>query len=284
MSKSLEKPNWYPLEIYEKKLTPEEWLQEIFKRLNLDELLANPFLDSQIQMSFFESIILKNQVKNMTQELRNELPRPIKPLSVFEILRLAFQVLRSQEYQTHPDKKNLETALTTIVEGGTLNQDQKRIVSRFIEIPYNEFLINYSNQNINSYISGLPIAIDPTFDRKDILFEMRRLLNKWQPKKKLRPLSQTIFKSWSEKKVLALFDLQVWYKIKQINYSKMDLARTLWPNPPESKLKDSTVDLKDFIDEALKLTKKVINLGTFRPLFFACESRKAQRIRSKQRE
>lgn len=284
MEKIVKLPDWHPQPIYKKDdLTPEEWLQEIYKRVILKEKLERPSLSKTEQEEIFSSIILKNEVEDVLAAIRPILPRPFRPLSLTELLIMAFQVFNSKWYKTLKEKNELETALGVFVNQGltTLTPEQKELLYICKEIPWYEFRGEEPKTKWlpeeHPFLHGIPISFNPGFHREDSLSELRSLINAWQ-KPKTRPLSKKIFKDWQSKRILELFDLNLWFKIQETPLRPMELAKTLWPESlPSKRIKDSNARLIDLLKEAQRISKKAIQKSSLQTLFAACESRAAQR-------
>ena len=99
------------------------------------------------------------------------------------------------------------------------------------------------------------------------------MLTKWVGK--LHDIS-TKFDNWHESKILAVFDLQAWFKLQGIEYNKIDLHNFLWPDGRISPTRNELVNPYDDIDQIIELTHRVISNDVVRTLWIACESRKYQ--------
>lgn len=277
MTNKIEIPVWYPLPVYNRELTPEEWLHEIFKRSKLNDILASPFMNQKTKLEIFNTIILKNEIVDIRTALRSQLGQPIKDISITEILYIAELIKQEKSYSENPDTKILESAIKAKAHNIPLTGQQKAVFSRFYDIPWHSFHGESNNKNWYPripYLIGAPVTINAYYFRTDILSELKKLLTRWT-KKKMRAISTDVFLNWSEKNILAIFDLRVWYKINGIDVPKIELARLLWPDPPTSKKKKgTTVYLDDYIDEAIALSDKNIHEGNVSMLFQTCESRK----------
>jgi len=277
MTSKIEIPSWYPLPVYKRELTPEEWLHEFFKRSKINDILANPFLTQQNRLEIFNAIILRDEIIDIRSALRGQLGQPIRDLSIAEILYLAELIKQDKSYTENPQTRILESAIKTKAQNIPLTNEQKEVFTQFYDIPWHSFHENTNDKNWYPripYLMGAPVTINAYYFRTDILGVLKNLLTRWTHKK-LRAISSDVFSTWSEKQILAIFDLRVWYKINNIEFSKIDLARLLWPNPPVSKKKKATtVYLDDYIDEAIDLCDTNIHHGNVSMLFQTCESRK----------
>ena len=277
MTTKIAPPSWYPLPIYNRELTPEEWLHEIFKRSKLNDILANPFLTQKDRLEIFDTIILRDEIFDIRSALRGQLGQPIRDLSIAETLYIAELIKQDKSYGENPETKILEDAVKAKAQNKPLTDKQKVVFSKFHDIPWHSFHEETHNKSWYPripYLMGAPVTINAYYFRIDILGELKKLLTRWT-KKKMRAISTDIFSTWSEKNILAIFDLRIWHKIHNIDMPKIELARLLWPNPPLSKKKKATtVYLDDYIDEAIDLSDKNIHHGNVSMLFQTCENRK----------
>jgi len=283
MKKKHSLPEWYPLPIYKKKdLTAEDWLQEIYKRIILKRKLENESLNQDERENIFHSIIIKNEVDDVLGAVRPILPRPFKPISLTEVLIMAFQILNSDKFKALNDKNEFETALMTFVRDGkdAMTMQQKEMLYIGKEIPWHAFTCEEPKvkwlPEHHPFFYGIPLSYNPAFRTEDSVSELRRLNHFWQ-KPKTRPLSKKVFKNWEEKKILELFDLTLWFQIKKNPLKPMELAKILWPNSLPSKQIDSSIRPIDLLKEAQKACKKATSDSTLQTLYAACESRAAQR-------
>lgn len=277
MTSKIEIPSWYPLPVYNKELTHEEWLHEIFKRSKIKDIQASSALNQQSRLEIFNAIILKDEIVDIRSVLQAQLGQPIRDLSISEVLYIAELIKREKSYSENPDMKILESAIKAKANNISLTNEQENVFSKFYDIPWHSFHEESNNKSWYPripYLMGAPVTINAFYFRTDILSELKKLLTRWT-KPKFRAISKKIFLTWTKKNILAIFDLQLWYKINNLEVPKIELARLLWPNPPISKKrKATTVCLDDYIDEAITLSDNNIHDGNVSMLFQTCENRK----------
>jgi hypothetical protein len=267
-------PDWYPLAIYTKNLSSKELLDEICKRHLLINHLSNPALTQQQQEASFYKLIIENKLLPASINLKKttKKPHPIQTISVFEILHMSNQIRNSQWYSMLEDREQLEQALSNLSDRQPSSPNQYKLFEKYLGIPWDKFQPFNQSELINKYSNGIPVTIDTGIDREDIITELRNILNRHQGNK-LWALSQKVFDSWQRKKIFAICDLKTWFKIKNIKYKKTDLARIVWGSrPPISPNHDTAVNIKAYINDAIKESQEVINMGTIRPLWLYCES------------
>lgn len=277
MSKKIEMPDWFPRALYTRELSPEEWLFEIYKRAFFN--CQPPYiLSKELKADYFKGMIEHDDRQGLLEKLRPQLGQPIKTMSVSDVFRLCSLITNSSWYQNHPDKAVFESAIDTLAKGGQLSEGQKIIFARFYETPCDVFHES-SNQErwfINreiTHLSGVPVTIDPCYNKDDCSKELKRILKQWVGKQ--HDVS-TKFDTWLEYKILAVFDLRVWLKIQEIKYSNIDLHNLLWPKGRISSHSEDLVNPYDDIDRIIEESEKIITLSTVRMLWLACESRKYQ--------
>jgi hypothetical protein len=272
----IEVPSWYPLPVYNRELTPEEWLHEIFKRSELNNTLAYPFLTQQESLEIFNAVILKDEIPDIRSILQGKHGQPIRDLSIAESLYITELIKQDKSYRDNPDTIILESAIKARVGNIPLTNEQRDVFGKYHDIPWHSFRAESNNHRWYPripYLIGAPVTINAFYFKTDILSELRKLLTRWITPK--RAISKKVFSTWTEKKILAIFDLRIWYKLYGITIPKIELARILWPNPPPSKKKKhTTVYLEDYIDMAIDLSDKNIHQGNVSMLFQTCESRK----------
>jgi hypothetical protein len=277
MKNKITLPTWFPLKEYEIKLTPEIALQLIHKRLILKkELMANPDNVNKYE-ELFTSIIIESNVPDLISALPNTIPKAMQPLSITEAYMIVAKLVNNPQFRNRSDIAIFEDAIMKASRGETLSDEQKAVLQSYRETPW----YNFQDEKSNTWLpdlpcnNGIPVTINPIISRKDALFEVKRLYNTHQ-KPKTRNLSSEIYSEWENKKIFSIYDLQAWFKIKNIKFTKMNLIEVLWDNelPVSRKISDSSVEPKTFINEAIKITNKAIDESTLGALFYTCTKRK----------
>jgi hypothetical protein len=284
MTNKIEKPEWYPLPIYNKKITPEEWFYEIFKRVAFKNTLSLSnssihLLEASVKANLYLEKISENNLVEFLRTMIYPIPgKPIKPLSISDVFRLYGLIKKSNWYQNHPDKIIFESAVDTLTNGNELNQEQKIIFSKFFDTPWYTFHENSTNKVWNplkdfTYLNGVPVSIDPGYAKEDTAKELKNLLSAWVGK--LQDVSYK-YDSWQTCNILAVFDLMMWFKIQNITCTKIALHKLIWPKGRISKKIDGLVNPDDDISLIIDLVDKVISSNVLRTLLLVCENRKCK--------
>lgn len=287
MQNTLELPAWHPLPVYNKKLTPEEWYIEIWKRFHLEKDMKI-CSDHNLKLKLFETVVVKNEhIPDIMSSIRPRLAQPIKPLSVFEVLYMAELIKASIWYGNFPHKNDLEEIVKALSLGKELNDNQFATSRDYADIPWH--IIYGDNKEIRRklpYTHGSPVTINSGYHTDDVITTTRNYLSEWRDGKQAPPsLSNEIYNDWIEKKILEIFDLSMWCALNNIEYTKMQLAATLWPDHKpaplsrrkiEKKGKKPVDELIDYLDQAIAVSKKTIQQSTLMSLQNCCESRKFQ--------
>lgn len=277
----MEKPDWYQEEFYNKKRTPEAWLFEIWKRdkFNRGDLglpCSIRILPIEEIKKHFLKFIFSNDINWFLAGLQPTPSQSIKPATVSDVFRMASMIANSDWYKNQPDKELFESAIATITKEGELSMEQKIVFNRFYDIPWCTFHENcqdktwYPNKDM-AYLSGIPISLDPSYAREDITTELDNHLKLWVGK--LHEIEQK-FDTWHERKLLAIFDLTLWFQIQNIKYKKIDLHRLIWPKGRSSLTTGEEVNPDDDIAYSMNLAERIINRNVIRTLTIMCEARK----------
>ena len=277
----MEKPDWYQEEFYNKKRTPEEWLFEIWKRDKFNrEDLGLPYsiriLPIDEIKKHFLKFIFSNDIDWFFAGLQPTPSQPIKPITVSDVFRMASMIANSDWYKNQPDKELFESAIAAITKGDELTIEQKSVFGQFYDIPWYAFHENshdktwYPNKDI-AFLSGVPISLDPSYAKEDITTELDNHLKTWVGK--LHEIEQK-FDVWHERRLLAIFDLRMWFQIQNIKYSKIGLHKLIWPKGRYSLTTDEVVNPDDDIAYSMNLAERIINRNVIRTLTIICEARK----------
>ena len=280
--KSLELPKWYPLPIYEEIQidNAELWLYEIYKRVRFLPVVENSTLTLEQKINEFYKIF-ENNIEDFLKNLIPKRSVPIKPLSVTDVLRLASLIKKSNWYKSNLDKDLLEDSIEILANDGTLSEEHKIVLAKYYDTSWHIFHGNsidedwLPNQDF-TYLSGIPISIDPSYYKDEVADEIKRLMKNWVgcPKG-----ITNRFVSWYGSKIFAIFDLCMWFKIIGSNYNKITIHNLVWEQGRRgysSKEKSDTVNPYDSIDGIMELVKDAISPSTMRSLWLMCEGRKYQ--------
>lgn len=281
MTKTIEKPDWYKEDFYNKKRTPEEWLFEIWKRdkFNREDLglpCSIRILPVEEGKKLFLKFIFLNDIERFLAGLQPTPSQPIKPVTVSDAFRMVSLIANSDWYKNQADKELFESAIAAIDRGDELSTEQKIALNRFYDTPWYAFHENshdktwYPNKDI-AYLSGIPMSIDPSYAQPDIISQLKNLLKRWIGKLQNIELK---FDTWQESNILAVFDLMTWFKIQNIKYKNIELHRLIWPDGRYSLTTNDPVNSDDDIDHSIKLVKRVISRNVIRTLTIMCEARK----------
>jgi hypothetical protein len=266
MPKIIAAPKWYPLDVYNKNLSPTEWIPQLHRRIQYKK--AVQLYPNKSKIDLFNLIILGDDISDILEALKQtkleKALKPIEPISVFDVLLLHNKITESIWYKNQGDKIILQEILAALSLGkrlAELNQAQIKVYEKYKSLPW----FNYDDVNILKrypkipYLSGSPISLNIGFSKESILSEIRKFITKWKGGNKKWELSPEILDSWARKNILAVFDLIEWFKTQSVTPPKTKLAEMIWPNPPESfSSNESEACLKDLFKEGIKLADKVI--------------------------
>ncbi|MFZ2315624.1 MAG: hypothetical protein WAW86_08230 [Gammaproteobacteria bacterium] len=284
MAKSIERPDWYQDEFYNKQRTPEEWLFEIDKRIKFDKDELNiPFsirlLTLEEKKQLFLKVIFYNEIENYLSQL-DEIPsQPIKHLTASDVFLMEKLLSNSEWYKEHPNREIFESAIEASANGEKLNEKQKIAFNQFHDLPWQSFLRNSSEKTLHPnkyipYLSGIPLSIDPSYSKQDITKLLNINLTSWVGKLQNIELH---FNTWQENKILAVFDLMIWFKMQNLEYTKISLHRLIWPKGRFSLTQDEYVNPENDIEHSIKLMERAINENVRRMLAIMCEARKTNK-------
>lgn len=281
MKKELTRPSWYDDEFYNKNRTPEEWLYELDKRYNFKRNkigLTHPIneLSQEKQEKYFREFIFSQGIESILNDLKPTSRQPVKYPSVSDIFIMYHHLINSSWYQNHPKRLTFENGISKHFKNGILTGKQKDILMEMHDTPWCAFHKNYQqeswcpNKDFH-FLTGIPISLDAFHSKEDICTDLKNKLTAWagKPHDFLSKIE-----TWQESKVLAVFDLIAWFKIKQIKYTKIGLYYLIWPNARISKTTGEEVEPNDAIKNSIKLTDETINSSVIKLLVMICEDRK----------
>lgn len=281
MTKELTIPDWYNHDFYNKIRKPEEWLFELDKRYNfkrnkigLTQLINE--LPQKKQEEYFLKFIFSEEIENILNGLKPTPRSPIKHPSVSDIFIMYHQLINSSWYKNHPKRLTFENAISKHLKNGILTGRQKDVLMEMHDTPWCVFHKNHlqeswcPNKDFH-YLTGIPISLDAFHSKEDICTDLKNKLTAWagKPHEFLSKLE-----TWQESKILAIFDLTTWFKIKKIKYSNIDLHDLIWPKGRISKNTGSEVEPNSAIKNSIKLADQVINASFIKLLVMICEDRK----------
>lgn len=106
------------------------------------------------------------------------------------------------------------------------------------------------------YLSGLLFSFEPAYSKKDTLAVLKRKLN--ASVGKLQDI-KVQFDRWQESKILAVFDLRLWFKIQGIGFTNIGIHKLIWPKGRVSSSTGHKVNPYDDIEHSIDLANKVID-------------------------
>ncbi len=281
MTKELTKPSWYDDEFYNKNRTPEEWLYELWKRVqfNQDEI-GLPYsmrsLSIKEQEKHFIEFIFDPQIERILNLLQPTPPQPIRYPSVSDIF-IMYQLLTNTDwYKNNPSRDAFESAISTITKKGTLSKEHQVAFLEMYKTPWCVFYENHQQDNWcpqkeMEYLSGIPLSIDPGYAKEDTITILKEKLNAWVGK--VQGI-QFQFARWQERKILAVFDLRAWFKIQGIKFTNIGIHKLIWPDGRVSNATGDFVYSDDDIAYSIDLAERVIDKSTISSLITMCEARK----------
>lgn len=282
MIKESIRPGWYDDKFYSKKKTPEEWLFELWKRVAFNQQFhAIHLLSIQEQEKRFLEVIFDTQSDKYLSSVEAIEPQPIRHPSVSDIFLMYHQLANTDWYQKNSNREEFENAIFAITENRALSREQKLAFSEMRKIPWcvayeNHQKDNWYPQKEIEYLSGIPILLDPGYDKEDTITILKRKFDAWIGKKKRRQV-QDQFDIWQESQILAVFDLKLWFEIQKTKITNIDIHKLIWPEGRISKVTGEGVNPDDDIRHSIDLTIKVIDINVIGSLHRLCEGRKFKR-------
>lgn len=282
MTIELIRPSWYDEEFYDKNRTQEEWLFEFWKRhqFNQDKIGLLHSIDKlsiEEQKKYFIKFIFDPQIeKGINGLLEANPPQPIKYPSVSDIFIMYHLLTNSESYKNNPHRGAFESGISTITNEGTLSKEQQIAFLEMYNTPWCAFYENHQQDSWcpkkeMEYLSGIPLSLDPAYSKKDTITILRKKLNAWVGK--LQGV-HCQFDRWRESKILAVFDLMLWFKIQGIEFTNIGIHKLIWPNGRVSLSTDELVNPDDDIAHSIDLANRVIDKSVISSLITMCEARK----------
>lgn len=282
MSKELTKPSWYDDEFYNKTLTPEEWLYELWKRYQFSQdqigvphsIYSLPI--NQQAKWFLEFIFDKKIEKFLNIFIKAVAPQPIKYPSISDIFLMYHLLTKSEWYKTNSNREVFESAISTIIDEGVLSREQSNAFQEMYKTPWCAFYENHQQESWCpkkeiEYLTGNPLSIDPGYAKEDTIIILKNKLNAWVGK--LQGI-EFQFDSWQERKILAVFDLRLWFKLHGIKFTNVGIHRLIWPNDRISSSSKEGINPNDDMKHSVKLINRVINKSVISSLISLCEAKK----------
>jgi len=150
MGKELEKLDWYPQDVYSKRLTTKEWLYEIWKRdkFNRDEIF--PFsmrlLSAEERKKHFKAFIFSKDIEHFLSHLKPMPQQPIRPVSISDVFRMFTLIVGSDWYKKYPDKEVFEGAIQALAGDQRLTHEQKLVFDKFYDTHWHAFHENSQDE------------------------------------------------------------------------------------------------------------------------------------------
>ncbi|HAZ7573790.1 hypothetical protein OQJ02_05040 [Legionella sp. PATHC032] len=281
MTNELKRPCWYNEDFYNKIREPEEWLYELWKRYQFsqDEIgLPNSIYTYPIeqQEKYFNEFIFAQQIEKFLDTFLDAAPpQPIRDPSVSDIFLMYHQIINSDWYKSVPNREAFESAISSVTNERNLSREQKIAFDEMYKIPWYVYNENHHDdwcpKNEMEYLSGIPLSLDPGYAREDVGKILNEKLNLWVGK--LQGIHKQ-FDRWHARKILAVFDLTLWFQIQKIEIKKIDIHRLIWPNGRVSNSTGEGVNPYDDIDHSFDLVNKVIDKSPIYSLLTFCNARK----------
>lgn len=284
MTNKLTRPSWYNEEFYNKTRTPEEWLYEIWKRNQFKQgkislhFSVNSLPLTEQEQCFVEFIFEQGCEKFLSLFLKAAPPQPIKYPSISDVFFMYHLIKSSEWYKSHSKREAFESGIPAFInnETETLSREQKEAFLEMHETPWCAFHELHPQEDWCpikeiGYLSGIPLSLDPGFIKADTVKVLKKKLNGWVGKLQDIRLQ---FDRWQESKILAVFDLMLWFKIQKTEYSKISLHNLIWPSGRVSNLTGEEINPYDGIDDKVGLATRVIDDSTVCSLLSLCNTRK----------
>lgn len=281
MIKKLARPIWYNENFYNKERTPEEWLYEIWKRdaFNCDKIgLAHSIYKLPIseQGEYFIKFIFAEELENFLDHLEPTPPEPIKNLSVSDVFIMYHLLTNSDWYKKNSNRDEFEKSIPSIINNKTLTKEHKIAFHEMYKTPWCVFYENHKQDSWcpkkeMEYLTGIPISLDPVYAKEGTIKILKKKLN--ASVGKIQDI-QAQFKRWEESKILAVFDLRLWFKIQGIKFTKIGIHKLIWPNGRVSTATSEEVNPYDDIDHSISLVNRIIDRNVVSSLLTFCEAKK----------
>lgn len=287
-TKDIVKPKWFNIKNYNKQLIPEEWLNEISKRVSLTYCSDIHLMTVEQLQEIFKAHILENKHENFTAKLKelldeipDELGRPINKLSIFEIIYLYHVIMFSDWASANQnDCVFLHKVVGKLKSHEKLDLEDKAIIEKYRVVPWDVSIEVDKKYPVINHLNGTPLTINGSFDRDSTFDDLRKILTeRIAPRKKIRLLNDEILQEWARKQILAIFDLTFWFRISGVRLTNELLFGFIWgkyngPLSKGTKKPGTKVSAKDFIKDAKEMSEKLISPGTIKLLANYCSNRR----------
>jgi len=223
-------PDWFPLPIYGKDLSPEEWLEELVVRFALVKVLENTGNPSSVKASFTNVLVDHDRTGNSLLSDENSAGElwGVRELSAYELSYLSAMTVNSKngkalfsEIESARSKHNISRL---VVEKTSLSKRWNGSFSSLIDWEAEPF-------EMPDVLPRFPVTIDLDQDDETLKhsFEvwLAGIREELGPAKK--PFSAKDFADWKEFGVLPIFDLDFWGTLIGCKYTDNVIANTLWP-------------------------------------------------------
>ena len=224
-------PDWFPLPIYGKDLSPEEWLEELVVRFALALVLENTKDYSSVKASFTSIVVDHNRTGDSLlskKESAGEL-WGVRELSAYELSYLSAMTVNSKkgkalfsEIESARSKHNISRL---VVEKTALSKRWDGSFSSLIDWEAEPF-------KMPDVLPRFPVSIDLDQDDETLKLSLEVWLagirEELGPAK--RPFATKDFADWKEFGVLPIFDLDFWGTLTGCKYTDNVIANALWPD------------------------------------------------------
>ncbi|CZG74386.1 TPA: hypothetical protein JBE90_12110 [Legionella pneumophila] len=282
MTNELKRPSWYDDKFYNKIRTPEEWLFELCKRYQFkqDEIglpySIYTYSIKQQEQCFIEFIFDQQIEKFLSVLVQAKPPQSISYPSVSDIFIMYHLLIKTGWYKNNQNRDAFESAISKITNEGVLSREEMRAFHEMYNIPWCIFYENHQQDNWcpkreMEFLSGIPISLNLGSSKQDTIKILKRKLNAWVGK--LQGI-QFQFDRWQESKILAVFDLTLWFQIQKKELTKIGTHKLIWPNGRVSNSTGEEVNPYDDIDHSIELVNRVIDKSPICSLLSMCEARK----------
>jgi len=223
-------PSWFPLTIYSKKLTNEEWLDEIAIRLAVKTAFKNSN-DKERSKEQFETLIIKQNYHKQflaSKEQKASKIWGVRNLSCFDAAYLNCALNNSEASQ------DLIKRITTIRESRSIHELFDKELSEIEDskhVPFFE-LINWKKEPfpLDDILTGLPIIVDLDYDDETLktMFETWLCSTREKLSKPTKYITSEYLEQLKEYGVLQTFDLQLWATLHDSKYTNNVIANAIW--------------------------------------------------------
>lgn len=223
-------PEWFPLPIYSRDLSDEQWFEELVLRYGFKVALQKGAPASEIRDGFLSAVIHNNRGENL---FFSDTKRPFEvwgvwEISAFELMYLAAAMLTSKKGQ------GLLKSIQDCRSEGDIERLAAYQDNEFYGFRQDSFgdYIDWDNEpfQISDIVPRFPVTVDIEQDDKTLKqsFEIWLAGARRGDAPAKRQFDERDFRKWKKYGVLPIFDLQFWAHLSESKYTDTLIADSLW--------------------------------------------------------